>query len=114
MALLVRLIGSLVLAAMLALAATGSARADQLDSYRASGVIAERFDGFVELRSGGDSAAQAVVDSVNRQRRAIYEKHARAENVPMAEVGKLFAGKIINQAPAGTYFRQPNGQYVRN
>ena len=96
-------------------AAAGPASAQQaLDAYRASGVIAERFDGYVEVRAGDAPAdARALVDSVNAQRRQIYAKRAQETNVPIEEVGKLYATKITETAPPGTYFRQPNGNYVR-
>ncbi|MBK0398420.1 YdbL family protein [Limibaculum sp. M0105] len=86
----------------------------KLDSYRANGAVAERFDGYVEVRDpGAPGDARALVNEVNAQRRALYEKRAKETNVPVAEVGKLFATKIVEQAPKGTYFRQPSGSYVR-
>ena len=86
----------------------------KLDSYRASGAIAERFDGFVEVRDAGAAPdAKALVAEVNAQRRALYEKRARETGAPVSEVGKVFAAKIVEQAPNGTYFRQANGGFVR-
>lgn len=104
------------LAVLLALVWTGPAAAQgtALDTYRASGVIAERFDGYVEIRDPAAPAdARALVDQVNAQRRALYQKRAQESNVPVEEVGKLFATKITETAPPGTFFRQPGGNYVR-
>ena len=97
-------------------AAPGPARADaRLDAYRADGVIAERFDGYVEIRaSNAPSEARALVEDVNARRRALYSQRASESNVPVEEVGKVFANKIAGAAPSGTYFRQPSGGYVRN
>ena len=90
------------------------ARADALDSFRADGTIAERFDGYLELRdSGAPAAARSLVTDVNAQRRALYEKRAGEMNVPASEVGKIFAPKIFDSAPSGTFFLQPGGGYVR-
>jgi uncharacterized protein YdbL (DUF1318 family) len=96
-------------------AAPGSVRADaRLDTYRANGIIAERFDGYVEIRgSNAPSEARAVVENVNAKRRALYNKRANESNVAVAEVGKVFANKIVDTAPPGTYFRQPSGGYVQ-
>jgi uncharacterized protein YdbL (DUF1318 family) len=96
-------------------AAPGPARADaQLDAYRANGVIAERFDGYVEIRdSNAPSEARALVADVNAKRRALYNQRASGSNVPVEEVGKVFANKIVETAPSGTYFRQPSGGYIR-
>src|SRR6056297_2854869 len=83
-----------------------AAQAASLDEYRQEGVIAERYDGYVEIRSSNPSAAAAqVVQRVNAERRELYQKRAEQKNVPVAEVGKLFAEKIADQAPPGTYFR---------
>lgn len=97
------------------LSAPDFAAADaRLDSYRASGVIAERFDGYVEIRdSGAPADARALVDEVNAKRRALYARRAQESNVPVEEVGKVFATQIVNSAPPGTYFRQQGGGYVR-
>lgn len=90
------------------------AQADALDSFRADGTIAERFDGYVELRaSGAPAAARSLVADVNAQRRDLYQKRAAEMNVPASEVGKIFAAKIFESAPSGTYFLQPGGGYVR-
>ena len=85
-----------------------------LDAYRISGVIAERYDGYVEVR-GDDAPAgvRALVAEVNARRRALYVQRAEESDVSVEEVGKLFATKIVDAAPPGTYFRQPGGNYVR-
>ena len=86
----------------------------KLDAYRADGVIAERYDGYVEIRaSSAPGDARALVADVNAKRRALYTQRAGESNVPVAEVGKVFANKIAGSAPSGTYFRQPGGGYVR-
>lgn len=106
------LLPALLLALSVFLAqAPGAQAASKLDQYRASGVIAERYDGYVELRGGGPADAAKLVNDVNRQRKAIYEKRAKQQNVPVSAVGALFAQKIIGQAPKGTYFRSESGGY---
>jgi len=86
----------------------------RLDAYRADGVIAERFDGYVEIRgSNAPSEARALVADINAKRRALYTRRAGESNVPVEEVGKVFANKIAESAPPGTYFRRPGGGYVQ-
>jgi len=85
-----------------------------LDSLRANGAVAERFDGYVEVRDANAGAnAKAVVNEVNAKRRTLYKKRAKESNVQVSEVGKPFATKIVETAPPGTYFRQQGGGYVR-
>lgn len=92
----------------------GLAQAQNLDQYRAEGVIAERFDGYVEVRVDNPPAdAAQVVDEVNAKRREVYQQRAKQQDVAPEAVGKVYAEQILQKAPAGTYFRQPNGSYVR-
>lgn len=96
------------------LAAPGAALADaDLDALRANGVVAERFDGFLEIRGAGSAEARALVERVNAERREIYERRAEQVGAPVSEVGKIFAEKITETAPEGTFFRTPDGDYVR-
>lgn len=105
---LTRLLLALLLALPLAVAA------QPLDDYRAQGIIAERFDGYVELRvDDAPAEARRLVQEVNAQRRELYQERARSQGVPAEEVGKVYAETIMERAPAGTYFRMPGGHYVR-
>lgn len=94
---------------VLALAAP-PAGAQSLDALRASGAVGERFDGYAVAR---DASAAAVVESVNAQRRQIYQQRAAATGAPPEEVGKVYAQEIFAKAPPGTWFQQPNGQWVQ-
>ena len=95
-----------------ALLASAPVDARPIDDFRSQGVIAERFDGYVELR-GDDAAARQLVDEVNRKRRAIYEQRAREQGVSAEEVGKVYAPQVMGDAPSGTFFRQPDGSYIQ-
>jgi len=90
------------------------AGAATLDDYRAQGIIAERWDGLVEIRPGQSSPEAArLVEEVNARRLAIYRERAQGQSVPVEEVGKIYALEVAGKAPAGTYFRTPDGTYVR-
>jgi len=108
---------ALIALAALFLSATGAtapARADdaQLNSFRAQGVIAERFDGYVMIKNNA-GGAQAVVDRVNAERRSIYEARAKEQGVTAADVGQVYAGQIIQQAPKGTWFLAADGSWTQ-
>jgi uncharacterized protein YdbL (DUF1318 family) len=84
----------------------------QLNNLRAQGVVAERFDGYVMVKNNA-SGAQAVVDRVNAERRAIYEARAKEQGVTAAEVGQVYAGQIIQKAPKGTWFLAADGSWTQ-
>jgi uncharacterized protein YdbL (DUF1318 family) len=99
-----------------AFAAAAPARADdaQLNSLRAQGIVAASFDGYVIVKdSSTGSTAQSVVDRVNAERRAIYEARAKAQGVTATEVGQVYAGQIIQQAPKGTWFLAADGSWTQ-
>lgn len=87
--------------------------ADSLDDYRARGYITERFDGYTQVRGEAPPGARALVAEVNAKRAKIYAARAKAQNVPVEEVGKIYAMEIFDEAPAGTWFLQPDGKYVK-
>ncbi|MEX1108636.1 MAG: YdbL family protein [Dongiaceae bacterium] len=84
-----------------------------LDRLRAEGILAERFDGYVMERQGGDGATRATVDRVNGERRSIYEQRAAEQGVSANEVGQVYAAQIFKKAPAGTYFLNADGSWVQ-
>lgn len=87
-----------------------AAAAQSLDALRASGAVGERFDGYAVARQ---SSAAGVVAQVNAQRRQIYEQRAAQQKVPVEQVGRVYAGEIFQNAPAGTHFLDATGKWVR-
>jgi hypothetical protein len=112
---LVRFVFALMVAFVALYTVPGPARAGaDLNSYRANGAIAERFDGYVEIRDpNAPSDARAIVKKINAERKKLYKRRAGELNVPIKEIGKVFANEIVDTAPSGTYFRRPSGDYVR-
>jgi uncharacterized protein len=105
----------LVLALPFALAATGvSAQGKMLDAPRASGQVGERFDGLAVVRDTANAATLGpMVEQVNAERRRVYAERAAADRVPVDQVGRVYAQEIVKSAPAGTWFLQESGQWMR-
>ncbi len=104
-----------LITALLLIAVFGAvpAMAADLDALRASGVIAERYDGFVEIRESGSAEARRVVEEVNAKRREIYKERAEAQDVPVDQVGRVYAKQILERVSEGVWFRTPDGEYVQ-
>lgn len=96
-------------ALLLAPAVLQPAAADQLDDLRAQGQIGERFDGYAEARDGASEAARGLVEKVNAQRREIYEKQAKKQNISVDQVGRVYAERIIGKLPGGAWIRTETG-----
>ena len=97
--------------AFIALPSAAVAQED-LDQLRADGVLAESYTGFVVIRENTDGA-QAVADRVNAERRTIYQQRAAEQGVTPEEIGRIYAGQIINKAPAGTWFQSEDGSWIQ-
>jgi uncharacterized protein len=103
-----------LLALVLLAAAAGPASAQSLDELRSQGAVGERYDGYAVVRaSGASSQVQSFVANVNAQRRAIYQQRAKQQNVPADQVGRVYAKQLFERAPAGTWFLDANGKWVR-
>jgi hypothetical protein len=95
-------------------AGPAAAQSRPLDGPRAAGVIGERFDGYTVLRDQSAPAdIRQLVETTNAERRDVYEKRAKATNAPVEEVGKVYAEQIMQQAPDGTWFLGPDGNWTQ-
>jgi len=107
----------LALSLALLLSAVGLAAVAQnrtLDAPRSAGTVGERYDGYAVVRDPAQAASLApVVDQVNAERRKIYAQRAAADGVPIDQIGRIYAAEILKSAPAGTWFLQESGQWVR-
>ncbi len=101
---------SLLLLALLIAPNLGYAQGKLLDGPRASGAVGERFDGYAVVReAGGDT--QQLVNQVNAERRKVYESVAAKEGTSVDAVGRIYAERIIRDAPGGTWFLDENGNW---
>ncbi len=105
----------LLLTAGLSLAALNAqAESRLLDAPRAAGSVGERYDGYAVVRDASQQASLgALVAQVNAERRAVYAQRAAADKATIDQVGRIYAAQILQSAPAGTWFLQESGQWVR-
>ena len=84
--------------------------ADDLAQAKAAGLVGEQLDGYLGVvRPDAPSNVRALVSSINRQRRSEYERIAARNGVSAAEVARIAAQKLIQQAPPGQYVQTPAG-----
>jgi uncharacterized protein len=85
-----------------------------LDAPRSAGTVGERYDGYAVLRDPAQAATLApVVAQVNAERRQLYAQRAASDGVPIDQIGRVYAAEILKSAPAGTWFLQESGQWVK-
>lgn len=86
------------------------AAAADLGQAKAAGQVGELMNGYLGLVDGRAPAdVKAMVDSINAQRRAEYQRIGAKNGVSADEVAKLTAQKVIGQAGPGHFVQTPSG-----
>lgn len=86
------------------------ALAADLAQVKAAGLVGEQMNGLLGLVDpSAPDDVKALVNNINAQRQAEYQRIATKNGVPPDEVAKLTAQKVIGQAAPGHYVQTPSG-----
>ncbi|HNX80623.1 MAG TPA: DUF1318 domain-containing protein [Candidatus Omnitrophota bacterium] len=90
-------------------------RLSNLEAYESKGVLGESKQGLVVIQSAdkADTQARALVESENSDRLVIYQSVARKNGIPLADVQKMYAKKLQQNAPAGTPLETESGWQIK-
>lgn len=83
-----------------------------LQAARASGVVGETQNGYVEALGGGGEAAMLAAE-VNAKRKAEYARISAENGQAIDVVAKIAAGKIIAGLPKGAQYQDAKGKWVQ-
>lgn len=84
--------------------------AADLAQVKAAGQVGEQLDGYLGVvQPNAPADVHALVDGINRERRAAYEAIAKKNGVKVDEVARVTAQKVIGQAAPGHYVQTPSG-----
>lgn len=101
-------------AALLALLFTGTVLAADLGDAKAEGLIGEKPDGYLGLvDSSAPADVRALVQDVNAKRRANYQRIAKQQGAPLAEVEKVGGMTAIDKTQRGHYVMDASGRWVK-
>lgn len=97
----------------LLLASTPVAALD-LSTAKASGLVGEKMNGLLGVvDTNAPAEVNALVESINAQRQAEYQRIATKNGVSVTDVAKLTAQKVIGQTAPGQYIETPSGWQKR-
>ena len=99
-------------AAVTALLIPQLAFALSLDQAKAQGMVGERPDGYLGIVTGG-AEVEALVKSINNQRRALYQESAAKNGTSQAAVEVVAGQKAQSMTPSGQYIQGSNGAWVK-
>jgi uncharacterized protein YdbL (DUF1318 family) len=104
----------LALAATVALPAAGGAQeATVIIKGRATGMIGERFDGYIGVVAVAPDAVRRQVAAINIKRRALYSNLAARRGVQPQEVGITAACTLLGRVGVGEAYMLTDGQWRR-
>lgn len=88
-------------------------RKDALVNWESQGVIGENNAGLVEVRdaSRADSSVESLVSAENSDRMVIYQGVAAKNGTSVADVQKIYAQRLQEDAPAGTPVQADDGSW---
>ena len=96
------------------LAAPGSAQESaSIMQARGSGLIGERFDGYLGFVTTPSEALRRQVNSINIRRRALYASLARQKGVSTEEVGITATCTLFTRIPVGGYYLTSDRGWLR-
>lgn len=83
--------------------------AADLAQAKAAGQVGEQLDGYLGVvQPNAPADVRALVDGINRERRAAYEAIAKKNGVSVDEVARVTAQKVIGQAAPGHFVQTPS------
>lgn len=86
-----------------------------IDAAKAQGVVGEQADGYLGIRTPPAPAPlAAAVSDTNDARRAVYGDSARAAGTTTeVAAARMFEAQLFARIPAGQWYRNASGQWVR-
>lgn len=99
---------------LLGLGCVTTAAAIDLDAAKAQGLVGETPSGYLApVQEPPSPAVEALVERINRERRARYEAIAEKNDIEVSAVEKLAGKKAIEKTPPGQYVLAPEGRWVK-
>ncbi len=89
------------------------ATADALDDALRNRQVGETPRGYIAAVKSPSGATTRLVNDINSRRRAQYSGIAKRNNLSLQQVESLVGSKIIQRAPAGTYYQDNRGSWRR-
>ena len=103
----------LAILALGAFAPAAVAQTPAVDAARASGILGERFDGFMGFAGTPSPAVRSEVAKLNIARRALYNRFAASRGVSPEEVGITAGCQLLARVAAGQAYMLADGAWHR-
>ena len=102
----------LLVAALLA-AGPALAQTPAVDAARASGILGERYDGYMGFAASAPAAVRSQVATINIRRRALYSNLAASRGASPQEVGITAGCQLLARVGVGEAYMWADGVWRR-
>ena len=102
-----------LLGALGLMALPAAAQTPQVNAARASGIVGERFDGYLGYAAAVPSTVRSQVESINIRRRTLYSNLAARKGVSPREVGVTAGCQLLGRVGVGQSYMLNDGVWRR-
>ena len=89
------------------------AQTSAINAARASGVVGERYDGYLGIAAPASSALRSQVAAINIQRRTLYSRLAARKGASPQEVGITAGCELLSRVAIGEAYLGTDGRWRR-
>ena len=104
---------AIVLAVLIAVAPAAGAQTGAVNAARASGIVGERFDGYLGLAAPAGANVRSQVATINVTRRALYSRLAASRGASPQDVGFTAGCQLLARIGAGQAYMLADGVWRR-
>jgi uncharacterized protein YdbL (DUF1318 family) len=102
-----------VAAAIVALSVPAAAQTPALDAARNSGLIGERYDGYLGADHATSPGLRSQIAAINIRRRSLYNNLAASRGVSPQEVGITAGCQLLARVQVGQAYMLSDGRWRR-
>jgi len=103
----------LAVLALVGFASAAPAQTPAVDAARSTGIVGERFDGFMGFAGTPSPAVRSEVAKLNISRRALYNRFATSRGVSPEEVGITAGCQLLARVAVGQAYMLADGKWHR-
>ena len=89
------------------------AQTPAVDAARATGVIGERYDGYIGIAAPASASIRSQVAAINLQRRSLYSRLAASKGVSPQDVGITAGCQLLARVGVGEAYLLTDGAWRR-
>lgn len=104
---------AIVFAALLAIAPAASAQTAAVNAALATGIVGERYDGYLGFASPAQGNLRSQVASINVTRRALYSRLAASRGASPQDVGVTAGCQLLARVGVGQTYLWADGVWRR-